>query len=146
MLLLVIGLTNPTLITKHRRTKQFSITDYDLLVNLLAQFKTILVTPNTLTEASNLLRQHAEPERSEILSTFRTLIKEKSKETVIASANAVDHVKFLRLGLTDVALLSQASLTTPLITVDLDLYLEALRQDADSAFNFNHIRDLDVIP
>ena len=107
ILLLTVGLTRPELITKHRRTKKFSDSDYELLLEFLAQFKTILVTPNTLTEASNLLSQHADPERTEILETFRTLVSETSKETVVASAEAVKHIKFRDLGQTDVVLLKK---------------------------------------
>ncbi len=107
ILLLTVGLTRPELITKHRRTKEFSVSDYKLLIEFLAQFKTILVTPNTLTEASNLLSQHADPERTEILETVRTLVSETSKETVVASAEAVKHIKFRDLGQTDVVLLKK---------------------------------------
>ena len=109
----------------------------------MRQFNTVLVTPNTATEASNLLRQHAEPERSQILGTFRNLMKE-SDETSIASSVAVDHVRFPSLGLTDIVLLSEASPNTPLITVDLDLYLETLSKDTAAAINFNHMRDRGV--
>ena len=145
ILLLTVGLTRQELITKHKRTKEFSLSDYKLLLKLLAPFETILVTPNTLTEASNLLSQHADPEKSEILGTFRNLVKE-SEETSIASSDAVDHVKFPLLGLTDIVLLSQASPDAPLITVDLDLYLEVLRKGETSAINFNHIRDQNRMP
>lgn len=145
ILLLTVGLTGQELINKHKRTKEFSISDYTLLLKLLAPFKTILVTPNTLTEASNRLCQHADPEKSEILSTFRNLVKE-GEETSIASSEAVDHAKFPFLGLTDVVLLSEASPSTPFITVDLDLYLEVLRKDETSAINFNHIRGQNRIP
>lgn len=143
IVLLVVGLTKQELILKHRRTKEFTVVDYELLIEFLAQFSTVLVTPNTATEASKLLRQHAEPERSQILGTFRNLVKE-SEETSIDSSVAVDHVRFPSLGLTDIVLLSEASPNTPLITVDLDLYLETLSKDTAAAINFNHMRDRGV--
>lgn len=145
ILLLTVGLTKPELVAKHKRTKEYSVRDYELLLEFLRQFKIILVTPNTLTEASNLLRQHSEPEKSEILNTFRALVK-VSKESSFDSSEVVDHDKFTFLGLADVILLAETSPDTPLLTVDLALYLEALRKDASSAFNFNHIRDRDSIP
>ena len=141
ILLLTVGLTRPQLISKHKRTKEYSISDYELLLEFLNRFKIVLVTPNTLTEASNLLRQHGDPEKSEILSTFRALVK-TSEESSIVSSEAVDHVKFPSLGLIDVVLLSEASPNTPLITVDLALYLATVSKNPSSAINFNHMRDL----
>ena len=139
LLLLVVGLTGRVLIDKHRRTREFSAEDYDLLVQVIERARQVFVTPNTLTEASNLLAQHGEPERSRLLSGLRALI-EHSPETVIASADASTHNKFLRLGLTDAALLKVVSVETPLVTVDLELYSAALARGEEVAINFNHLR------
>ena len=59
LLLLVVGLTDPALIGKHKRTRSFEVTDYDLLVNVLSGYNEIVVTPHILTETSNLLSQTA---------------------------------------------------------------------------------------
>ena len=47
---------------------------------------------------------------------------------------------FVRLGLTDCALLEVANADTPVVTVDFDLYHTALTTAPDSAINFNHLR------
>lgn len=47
---------------------------------------------------------------------------------------------FLALGLTDAVLLEAVSSERPLLTVDLELYLAALRSDEHSAINFHHYR------
>ena len=137
--LLVVGLTGPTLISKHRRTQEFSVEDHDLLVGVVGRAGKVFVTPNTLTESCNLLAQHGEPERSQLLSKLRNLI-EQSSETVISSKDASSHGAFLRLGLTDVVLLEAVSPTTPLVTVDLELYAAALASGEEAAINFNHSR------
>ena len=124
---------------KHRRTRRFTVEDYERLIRATSRVDELRVTPNTLTEASNLLGQHGEPQRSQLLLTLRALI-ERSPETVIASADAARHVVFLRLGLTDAALLEVVSADAPLLTVDLDLYVAALASGEVAAINFNRWR------
>ena len=64
LVLLIVGSVGEELIARHRRLQQFMPEDYRSLHNLLDQVDQIFVTPNTLTETSNLLAQHGEPERS----------------------------------------------------------------------------------
>ena len=137
LVLLVVGATGKHLIAKHKRLNTFLIEDYEQLVNLVGQIGHVLVTPNILTEASNLLGQHGEPERSLIFRTFRHLI-EKTEEVFVDSEAAAGNSNFIRLGLTDAALLEAVSSSTPLITVDFDLYRAALTIDLAAAFNFRH--------
>lgn len=138
LVLLVAGRTDPGLIAKHRRLTEFTTDDYDHLTNLILGFGKVLVTPNTLTEASNLLAQHKDPERSQAFGTLRFLT-EDAEEIVIASVDAARNRGFERLGLTDAALLEVVSDATPLVTVDLDLYLEASRHAPNAALNFRHL-------
>ena len=135
LVLLVVGLVDTGIIAKHRRLADYSVSDYETLSGLLRRRRRIFVTPNTLTEASNLLRQHREPERSLLMAGLRYLIEE-SEEIVVASAAAASHPEFPRLGLTDAALLAAVSATTPLITTDLDLYSAAAAKYANAAVNF----------
>lgn len=137
LVLLAVGLTDRRLVKKHKRLQVFSADDYDLLVKIISRFERIFVMPNTLTEASNLLAQHGEPQRSRFLRTLRALIK-RGDEVVVASAEASRNSHFERLGLADVALLEAFSSEMPLLTTDLDLYLAAAAQDPHSAFNYWH--------
>lgn len=139
LVLLVVGATDQELIRRHRRLHAFDALDYELQVGLLGNFQQVLVTPNTLTETSNLLSQHGEPQRSMFFDTFQPLI-EFNKEIVVTSRQASSNPSFNRLGLTDAALLEVVTPETPLVTVDLDLYLAALAKVPDSAFNFTHLQ------
>ena len=139
LVLLVAGSTKKALITKHRRLQGYTVQDYDISCRIIESARELFVTPNTLTEASNLLAQHADPERSDLRQTLRSLI-EKSIEIVISSKEATSHDGFVRLGLTDVALLKAVSSKRPLLTVDLDLYLAAIEGGEERAINFNHHR------
>ena len=139
LLLLVVGTTDQALIRRHLRLQAFDALDYELLVGLLSSFQQVLVTPNTLTETSNLLGQHGEPQRSRFFDTFRSLI-EINKEIVMTSLEASRNASFRRLGLTDAALLEVVTVEAPLVTVDLDLYVAALAKSPNAAFNFTHLQ------
>ena len=138
-LLFVVGSENPDLIAKHRRLATYSAEDYNALRGLLGRAGVVFVTPNTLTETSNLLGQHGEPERSRLFHRFRAIIR-ASREMVIASAVAADNPYFEKLGLTDVALLEAATADVPLVTMDLELYLAGLAKGADTVVNFTAYR------
>ena len=137
--MLVVGRTGRDLVAKHRRLQGYTAGDYDTLVNLLRTVNETYVTPNTLTEASNLLAQHAEPERSLFLENLRVLI-EGSREILVESTRASSNRAFTRLGLTDSALLEVISEDVSLLTVDLDLYLAALDKGVHNAVNFMRLR------
>ena len=141
LVLLVVGETDKTMISKHRRTKAYRVGDYERLVRLINETDhPVFVTPNTLTEASNLLAQHGEPERSRIFGVLQALI-ETTEEQVVESKVAIHNINFRRLGLTDAALLEVVSASNPLVTVDLDLYLAASAKEAGAAYNFSHYRN-----
>ena len=141
LVLLIVGSVGRHLIAKHRRLRAYSAEDFDILIDFLDPVDRVFVTPNTLTEASNLLAQHGDPERSRFFDKLRLIIDE-SKEIVVASVDAASNQAFGRLGLTDAALLEVITKETPLITVDLDLYLAALDRNEGAAVNFTHLRRL----
>ncbi len=141
LVLLVVGRVGEEFITKHSRLQQFVVEDYRILRNLLDRVEQAFVTPNTLTETSNLLAQHGEPERSRFFDQLRFTI-EDSREIQVISEVASQNREFRRLGLTDAALLEVATVETPLLTVDLDLYHAALAKDQDTAVNFRHIQNM----
>lgn len=143
LVLLVVGSCGRELIAKHKRLRAYTADDYDLLIDLIKvkRVDRVFVTPNTLTETSNLLAQHAEPERSRLLDRLGGLIRD-SGEVFVTSAQASSNVAFLRLGLTDAAILEAISAESPLLTADLDLYLAALGKGGYLAENFTHFRDL----
>lgn len=138
LVLLVVGNLGRDRIAHHRRTKHFTGEDYDLLVRLLSETRT-LVTPHTLTEASNPLAQHREPERTRLLVALRSLI-ERSDEESVPSRTAARNGEFPRLGLTDAVLLEAVSVDKPLLTADFQLYVTASARRGGSAHNFHDYR------
>lgn len=140
LVLLIVGRVGEEFIAKHGRLQQFVVEDYRILRNLLDIVDQVFVTPNALTETSNLLAQHGEPERSRFFDQLRFTIEE-SREIHVVSEVASQNREFRRLGLTDAALLEVATVETPLLTVDLDLYLAALTKEQDTAVNFRHFEN-----
>ena len=138
LVLLVAGSVDRSVIARHRRLRAFIEDHYDVLMEIVNQARAIFVTPNTLTEASNMLAQHGEPERGRLLDGLRALI-EKSEEVVVRSTEAASSDEYLRLGLTDAALLDVVTADTPLVTVDFELYRAAVRKDPDAGVNFRHL-------
>lgn len=139
LVLFVVGTASRKYIGSHKRLKQFSEQDYDLLLQAIGAASEILVTPNTLAETSNLAKNISEPAKSEVMSVLGQIISE-SPEIYVRSADAVQNREYIRLGLTDSALISASTENTVLLTTDLGLYL-ALLDRGMNAENFNHMRD-----
>ena len=138
LVLLVVGSVDRNQVGKHRRTKMFTSADYDRLLRIIEPLKSVFVTPNILTEASNLLESRSDQRYLNMLKK----VVQSSEEIVVASATAMQSRSFSRLGLTDAVLLDVVSKKRPLLTVDLDLFISASKKEDGSAFNFTHYQDL----
>jgi len=132
LILLLVGSIDRTLVGKHKRTRNFVPEDHDRLVGLVDSLDRVFVTPNTLTEASNLL--HGD---GRLMKRLQFLIHH-SEEIYVESKVAANHRKFRRIGLTDTVLLESISEERPLITVDFDLYGAASAKGEKVAYNFTH--------
>lgn len=141
LVLLTVGLTDRDMIADHRRLRRFSDEDFDTLISLLELVDEIYVTPNTLTETSNLLGFHRGSERGPVFETLRQLIDE-SIEVVVPSRDAAKQSSFVDVGLTDAGLLTQISEERPLLTVDLELFGLARMIHPDAAVNFTLSQNL----
>ena len=137
LVLLVVGSVERRQVGIHRRARRFAPEDYDRLLKVIDTLECVLVTPNTLTEASNLLESRRD---RRFLDRLRLVIEE-SEEIVVTSAEAACNAAFPRLGLTDAALLEAVSEERPLITADLDLFHAASSKGENAAFNFTYIQN-----
>lgn len=138
LVLLVVGLASSELIGRHKRLKAYSASDFQLLSTYLSMASAVMLTPNTLTETSNLVRNIEKPAKTRIGLVLNSFVL-NAGETYVAGAAAVARPEFFRLGLTDSALLAPEFSELTLLTADLQLYLAALRAGR-SAINFNHLR------
>ena len=141
LVLLVVGRTQRGLIDKHRRLREYSQSDYDALTSLFDYGHKIYVTPNTLTEASNLLGYGPQNLRTMMLDVLKFMIYE-SDEITLASNEASNVPEFRWLGLTDAVLVELASKERPLVTSDAVLRNAVMSRDPDAAVDFNQLRRL----
>jgi hypothetical protein len=139
LVLLVVGLAEPRYIPLHKRLKAFTVDDFKLLTNMIAASAGMAVTPNALSEASNLLRQINEPAKTRVGMALRRLIQ-NTNEIYVASVDASSRREFLRIGLSDSALLEVNKNDIVVLSVDLGLCLAA-QAAGYTAVNFNHVRE-----
>jgi hypothetical protein len=139
LVLLTVGATSRDYITRHKRLTAFIPEDYDVLLHLISDAQAVRVTPNILTETSNLAAYIDNPAKSQIFDTFQRLIS-SFLEIYVPSTAAIGRWEFIRLGLTDAAVLEALTDQVVLLTTDLDLFLAAQSAGA-SAINFNRVRD-----
>lgn len=138
-ILLSVGLADRGYVARHRRLRAYDSIDFDLLAGLIARSKGFLLSPNVVTEASNLIRQAAEPIRSAAARMLAKIVGQ-GDERLVPSKVAVQNPEYLRLGVADTVLLEIASVGVTLLTADLQLYLAACRSGL-KALNFNHLRN-----
>lgn len=91
-----------------------------------------------MAEASNLISQIAETTALMLRQTPTKLIDTQTKKFEPGKTIAT-HESFLRLGLTDCAILRMVENKVPVITTDLDLYLVASKKNYN-VINFTYLR------
>ena len=142
LVLLVAGRTDTLILRQHRRLREFSLRDFDLLERMIQDTGgTVFCTPNTLTEASNHLRQCREPWRLQLTAKLAELVDD-SEEIIVISSEAVRHDAYRQLGLADAASLQVCGPDRPLLTVDFLLFNEALQKSEGSAVYFDAFREV----
>ena len=142
LLVLLVGAQDRNQIPRFKRTSRYTVEDYDHLANYVAGFRRVVVTPNVLTEVSNLAGQLAEPLRSRVRGQLGVFAATQAAERYVPSSEAVKERDFLRLGLADATVVLAASNPDEkfaVLTDDLDLYRMLLAEDVD-AVNFFHLR------
>lgn len=122
-----------------KRTREYITADAQILDKTLLGFKSIVTTPQVLTETANLLDWFEGAKRQVLfgyLSHFIIQVDEKylaAKQIIISPA-------FIKLGLSDAALYDICHLDKcVLLTADLDLYGFATGHGIE-AINFTHLR------
>lgn len=139
LLLLIVGRTAPKWIGQHQRLKTYTAQDYKMLVEVIANARSLLVIPHCIAEASNLLPQGlTEPLRASMFQSLKAMI-DGSEEEYVASSRAAAEVSYTRLGITDAAWLVALNDRTTLLTDDNELYIAASSRGSN-VVNFSHLR------
>jgi hypothetical protein len=140
LVLFLVGRVNRRRILNFKRTGDFTIEDYDLLVRLIDWFGKLIATPHVLSQVSDLTDLTGD-ELTEIRELFKVLV-ENIEESYDTSRLLVGDPAFKRLGLTDAAIATVCSRGVLVLTADDQLHVALQERDID-ALNFNHIRALE---
>lgn len=138
LLLYFIGNYKIELICRFSKTKQFSLEEFNFLDRIVNHFKFIATTPNILTEVNNLSNDLHQEEKPEFRETFKGKIN-IFKEDFFKSDILCKRKFFIKVGLTDVSIISLANKGFIVFTTDLQLtnFLEHLKLDV---INWNNLK------
>ena len=139
LVLFLVGRVNRQRILNFKRTGDFTIEDYDLLLRLIDWFGKLIATPHVLSQVSDLTDLTG-GELTEIRELFKVLV-ENIEESYDPSRLLVGDPVFGRLGLTDAAIATVCCRGFLVLTADAQLHV-ALQERGIDALNFNHIRPL----
>ena len=139
LVLYIAGRVDLEIIDKHKRLKEFQKSDHELLEQHLSRFTGIMVTPNVLTETSNLLGYHGESERTRLFQYLRDVIS-NSTELLVESVAASAVEEFPRFGLCDSVMLTIASPDQQVLTMDRPLHGLCNKKTPNSSVCFHDLR------
>ena len=129
----VIGSIDPKLLGVAKRVKEYRQSDYDLIYSYLTFFSDVILLPNTITEASNLL-DHLRGERRQDCMEFLASLVSLRTERYIPSTSAVVQPEYVALGVTDAAILCALKKDVYLLTADRELFLAAIYRGHEAQY------------
>lgn len=120
LVILIIGLIDPKLINKHKRTSIYEEQDFDDLISFVGDFSELVVLPNVWTEVDNLLNNFKGNRKVKYIDHITNTIK-LSTEKFLESELASKSEAFYDLGITDSLLFEYSKKCDLLITSDSSL-------------------------
>ncbi len=141
LVLFLVGSVNRRRILNFKRTQNFDVGDFDLLLRLINWLGPRLVsTPHVMSQVSDLTDLPGK-ELHEVRRLFCAAV-ETIEEIYDPSRGIVEDALFARLGLADAAIASACSKGILVLTSDLKLHLALEERELDT-LNFNHVRALE---
>jgi predicted nucleic acid-binding protein len=145
LVLLCIGSWRINFITKHRRTKAYTVADFEMLVSILQHSRRVVTTPHIFAECSNLLRYDrntAVPAMESMLEVIARFVEIHLEKDVLIAKHESPSMRSVtrQFGMTDAGIVFLAQTQKlPVLTVDAVLYNTLQHRDC-LAVNLNHIR------
>jgi len=136
LILYLIGTFDKSQITTDKNTRSYTTDDFDLLKALIKNCK-IVVTPNILTELSNLTSSSNETSKQRLFAYLGKLFEQVDEEYI--PSKKVDNQVLRKFGLTDSVIHKLAENKILVLTADLPLY-GYLSSVGLKVINFNHAR------
>jgi len=141
LLVYFVGLYDPKMIPKCKRTCTFAIEDYETIAGLLDFFDVRVTTTHVLTEVSNFIGQLPEKTGFGCYDVFSTAVEVLEEQHLSAEEISSDKVVFRKFGLTDTGIALLAKDKYLVLTDDLPIF-HYLTNSGIDVLNFNHIREM----
>jgi hypothetical protein len=135
----IVGLTDPELVGRTKKTKAYSPEDFHALDALLGKFGKLVTFPNIVTETSNLLEKSESHIKYRIIQNLHSFLEILHESYTSSASLGFDNDAFV-FGVTDHVILRSVQDGLVLISDDFEL-TERYRSLGGDALNFNHIRD-----
>lgn len=139
LLLFFVGAIDKNLISNFKRTNNFVIEDYDLLLSLVEKFNKIITTPYVLTEVNSMGNQLQSNYKLIFYDIFSKTIENNLVEIYNSSKNLSKIDLFNKFGLTDTSIENSCKGKFLVLTDDFRLSQFLSTKNIDN-INFNHIR------
>ena len=107
LLLFTIGLMDRDQIARFKRTRHFTLEQFDALTEIVSKTRVVVTTPHILTEVSNLGNALRDDQKSDFASALRAVIATLEERWQPARKLAL-HALF-RFGIADVAAMTESS-------------------------------------
>lgn len=139
-ILLVVGSIGKEHISLFKRTKEFTVEQYEFLQTLLLQQNQFVISSHVITEASNLLESFSFRKQPIGLIQLKEFIN-NSVELYSEATQLVQNNSYLKFGLSDASIEELCKKEVVVFTVDLPLYGYLYNQSFE-VYNLNHIIEI----
>lgn len=149
LLVLLAGSCDKRSLGQKKFVKDYGADDFNMLREMLSGFGEFFVTPNVITECSNLLCGRGghgknEPEARVLAALFESGRLKRIEERYIESRVAFQRGEYSYLGVTDCSLLALVDADHVLVTADGAL-ARAAQAINPACINFNHVRNRSLL-
>ena len=149
LLLLLAGSCDQRSLGRKKFVKDYRADDFRMLCKMLSGFNELLVTPNVVTECSNLLcgrngHGRNEPEARALAALLESGHLKRIEERYVESLIAIRRSEYSFLGVADCALLALVDADQVLVTADGSLACAA-QMINPACINFNHARNCSLL-
>lgn len=120
LIVLLLGLIDPNLISKHKRTSIYTPQDFFDLLKVIKEIEYLIVLPNVWTEVDNLLNDFSGNYKWAYVNKIKHLINDSSEKYLQSKLGAETHF-FFNIGLTDSLIIELGKECDFIITSDSEL-------------------------